>query len=77
MWINWVAWYTISKSKTERGLEVKNYEVFNDALLSKWAWKILTEDDLIWYKVLSFKFDDPIYSMNNSKSYIWWGDIRI
>ncbi|XP_058756083.1 uncharacterized protein LOC131629310 [Vicia villosa] len=34
--INWVCWYTVCKTREEGGLGVKNVEIMNVALLSKW-----------------------------------------
>lgn len=38
--IHWVSWDTVCKTREEGGLWVKNEEVMNVVLLSKWKWRI-------------------------------------
>ena len=40
------------KSKDQGGLGVKNLREQNIALLGKWLWKALSENDLDWVKLL-------------------------
>lgn len=54
--INWVIWSTIFKSKKQGGLEVKKCEKFNLVLLSKWKWRVLSEPNSFWFKILSFRY---------------------
>lgn len=43
--IAWVKWERVCKSKKECGLGVKNLEWLNSALLAKWKWRILNEEN--------------------------------
>ncbi|XP_058746459.1 uncharacterized protein LOC131619374 [Vicia villosa] len=45
--INWVCWDTVCKSREEGGLGVKNVEIMNVALISKWKWRILTDKEAV------------------------------
>lgn len=54
----WVAWDKICKPKEEGGLGVKNIELFNVALLAKWKWRILSEEDAPWWDLLSHRYGD-------------------
>lgn len=54
----WIACSKICCSKKEGGLGIKNWELFNTALLSKWKWMMLVEDDSSWKGLLLFKYGD-------------------
>lgn len=41
----WVAWDKVFKFKEKGGLGVKNIELFNIALLAKWKWRILSDEE--------------------------------
>lgn len=40
------------------GLGVKNLELFNLSLQSKWKWRCLTEKNVVWNKLLSCRYGD-------------------
>lgn len=79
-----MAWYTICLSKAERGLDIKNYDLFNKALMSKRGWRILSEGDSLWPNTPNFRYGDIenvirdfSFSEISSKSSLWWRDLRI
>lgn len=39
----WIGWSKICLPKESGGLGIKNMEIFNVALLSKWKWRVLTD----------------------------------
>jgi hypothetical protein len=80
--INWVKWDTICKPKHLGGLGVRDARVVNISLLSKWRWRLLSEDNSMWQKVIKRKYGElacgtvvigeeckPWFSSN------WWRDI--
>jgi hypothetical protein len=78
----WIKWDQICLSKAQGGLGVKNLALFNKALLCKWKWRFLTEDDALWAALLRFRYGHlPSIVLtgntlsNNAKSSIWWRDI--
>ncbi|XP_056852238.1 uncharacterized protein LOC130508709 [Raphanus sativus] len=54
--MSWVAWDTITKPKSEGGLGVRDIQIFNQALLAKQAWRILTKPDCLLARVLRGKY---------------------
>lgn len=46
------------KPKIEGGLEIKNLELFNLTLLSKWRWRILKEPNSLWLEVLMNRYGE-------------------
>lgn len=50
--IHWVAWSKICMDKNEGGLGLKNLKAFNFSLLDKWLWRLGTEGEGLWAKVL-------------------------
>lgn len=70
--IAWVSWDLACKTNDEGGLGIKDWGRFNKALLGKWRWRILTERESLWHKVLNAKYK----SLNTSKPSIWWHDLQ-
>jgi hypothetical protein len=51
-----VKWDQICSPKDKGGLGVKNLELFNMALLSKWKCRFLCDDDAMWAALLRFRY---------------------
>ncbi|CAK8543596.1 unnamed protein product [Lathyrus sativus] len=56
---------------------------FSVALLSKSNWRVLSEKDLMWSKLLSFRYGDTKAKIisafepaNQRKDSLWWKDVR-
>lgn len=80
--IVWVSWLDICKGRDKRGLGVKHMGHFNRAMLSKWIWRFLVEDEAIWWGILKVRYGDirrrlwGCQSHNPlSKESNWWKDI--
>lgn len=52
----WVAWDTLTKSKPVGGLGLRDVQLFNQALLAKLAWRIITAPDCLLSRVLKGKY---------------------
>ncbi|XP_058725811.1 uncharacterized protein LOC131597115 [Vicia villosa] len=80
--IHWVKWKYVCRPKEKGGLGVRDVEEVNKALLLKWKWRILKEDNAIWSKFFSLRYPCPKLKlqvpngdMNRSDDSIWWRDI--
>ncbi|GAU42670.1 hypothetical protein TSUD_106440 [Trifolium subterraneum] len=78
----WVKWDQICLPKESGGLGVKNLELFNLALLSKWKWRLLSDGDAIWADLLRFRYGHlPTQilgrdtHLTGAKHSIWWKDV--
>ncbi|CAK8568710.1 unnamed protein product [Lathyrus sativus] len=52
----WVSWFSVCKTKEHGGLGIKDISLFNRALLSKWLWRLIHEQDAIWKPLLVLKY---------------------
>lgn len=52
----WVAWDKFTKPKAGGGLGLKDIQLFNQALLAKQAWRILTNPECLLARVLLGKY---------------------
>jgi hypothetical protein len=80
--ICWVKWDQICLPKDKGGLGVKNLELFNLSLLSKWKWRLLSDEEASWTDLLRFRYGHfptlllgGATSNNRNKESIWWTDI--
>lgn len=63
--IPWVKWSDVCKSRDKSGLGVKNLALFNLSLLAKWRWRLLTDKDALWCKVLKAKYREALCNNPN------------
>ncbi|XP_058760864.1 uncharacterized protein LOC131634228 [Vicia villosa] len=70
------------KPKEKGGLGVRDVAEVNKALLLKWKWRILREDNAIWSRFISLRYHCPKLKMQASNGdmsrnddSIWWRDI--
>ncbi|GAU22230.1 hypothetical protein TSUD_227660 [Trifolium subterraneum] len=76
------SWDQICLPKELGGLGVKNLDLFNVALLNKWKWRFLTDNDALWADLLRFRYGHlPTLVIGGSpiplgaKYSTWWKDI--
>nr|GEZ08698.1 RNA-directed DNA polymerase, eukaryota [Tanacetum cinerariifolium] len=51
--IAWVKWHTVLASKQYGGLGLSSFFALNRGLLAKWVWRFLSQDNSLWYRVIS------------------------
>ncbi|XP_010419407.1 PREDICTED: uncharacterized protein LOC104705120 [Camelina sativa] len=75
--ISWVAWSKLTKVKKEGGLGFRDIPNFNDALLAKSIWRILTRPNSLLARVLLGKYCNSTSFLEcnapNSASHGWRG----
>ena len=75
--ISWVSWEKVCKSQEEGGLGVKNIRKFNRALLAKWKWRLMSEENGKWKQILLSKYGSGVGTNQGSGSQNswWWSDL--
>jgi hypothetical protein len=80
--ICWIKWDHICLPREKGGLGVKNLELFNLSLLSKWKWRLLSDEEASWTELLRFRYGSVpslllggVHGTNRHKESIWWKDI--
>ncbi|GJV11275.1 hypothetical protein Tco_1352816 [Tanacetum coccineum] len=69
--ISWIAWDKVLASKKKGGLGVSSYFALNRALLLKWVWRFVLQDDSLWFRVIQAVHGDKIDSHSVRKVSIW------
>lgn len=67
--INWVKWSDVCKPKDHGGLGIKDWRLFNMALLGKWQWRFLSEPDNLWCRVVEA-------NCNTCGESSWWKEVK-
>ncbi|GAU20609.1 hypothetical protein TSUD_33450 [Trifolium subterraneum] len=80
--ICWVKWDQICLPKAQGGLGVKNLCMFNVALLNKWKWRFVSENEALWTDFLRFRYGQlptqlvgEVTTPTGAKSSLWWRDL--
>ncbi|MCH80347.1 ribonuclease H protein [Trifolium medium] len=80
--ISWVKWEDLCKPKEEGGLGIRNLRVVNLSLLAKWRWRLLSEEDEVWKKVIFARYGEGAlgnanldFMVHGNSSSTWWGDL--
>ncbi|KAI3751226.1 hypothetical protein L2E82_22274 [Cichorium intybus] len=73
--IHWVAWDKVLASKSAGGLGVGSIRALNVAMIVKWWWRLKTEKDSLWGKVIvglhNLKNKPHSYLSNRNISGVW------
>ena len=60
------------------GLEIKNIELFNKALLAKWRWTMSMSKENLWCRIIRSKYgvwEEGRQHRLVGKEYWWWWDL--
>jgi hypothetical protein len=80
--ISWVKWEDVCKPKIVGGLGVRDLNVTNLSLLSKWRWKLLHPEEELWKTTVMAKYGGNVVGVPNlGEEHIsrggssWWRNI--
>ena len=67
-------WEMISRPKDQGGVGIINTRIMNDCLLVKWIWKIFSEPDDLWFKIIKAKYlgDGSFFDSKTKGSSQFW-----
>jgi len=75
--ISWVSWKVLCKPREEGGLGLRYIRMFNSALLAKWRWRLMVEEQGRWKDMLVSKYalsSEASHSPVKLQSW-WWRDL--
>ena len=77
--IHWKDWETLCRLKNLGGMGFKDLEKFNEAMLAKQVWRLLTNHTSLFYRVFSSKFfpnGSILDAKPSSGSYAWQSIVK-
>ena len=77
--IHWKDWETLCKLKTLGGMGFKDLEKFNEVMLAKQVWRLLTDHTSLFYRVFSSKYfpnGSILDAKPSSGSYAWQSIVK-
>jgi hypothetical protein len=72
---HWKSWEALTRPKNQGGLRFKDFCLFNQTLLARQAWRLLTKPDCMCAQVLKARYypngrlEDTVFAGNASS---WW-----
>ncbi|GKD46102.1 RNA-directed DNA polymerase, eukaryota [Tanacetum coccineum] len=74
--VTWVKWSKVLAAKKHGGLGVSSYYALNRALLFKWVWRFISQDNSLWFRFISSMHGSQIQKLSSYNSSIWNAIIR-
>nr|GEZ07468.1 RNA-directed DNA polymerase, eukaryota [Tanacetum cinerariifolium] len=74
--ISWVKWTKVLSEKKFGGLGVSSFFALNRALLFKWAWRFISDDNSLWSRVISAIHGPNLQVRSSAPRSLWCAIIR-
>nr|GEW33255.1 RNA-directed DNA polymerase, eukaryota, reverse transcriptase zinc-binding domain protein [Tanacetum cinerariifolium] len=74
--ITWVSWSKGLAAKEYGGLGVSSYYALNRALLFKWVWRFISQDNYLWFRVIFCIHSAQLSNVSSFHSSLWKNIIR-
>ncbi|GKB87372.1 RNA-directed DNA polymerase, eukaryota, partial [Tanacetum coccineum] len=74
--ITWVNWPKVLSAKKHGGLGVSSFFALNRALLVKWAWRFISNDNSLWYRVISAIHGPSVQVRSPTPCSPWYSIVR-
>ena len=77
--IPWVKWDVIFLPKIDGGLGIKDISKFNVALLGRWIWALVSDQQQLWARIITSKYGgwSEFQNGRDKGGYShWWRDLR-
>nr|GEV32706.1 RNA-directed DNA polymerase, eukaryota [Tanacetum cinerariifolium] len=74
--ITWVAWDKVLAAKIKGGLGVSSFYALNRALLLKWFWRFVSQDGLLWFRVVQALYGSMIVNHSTHMASNWCSILR-
>ncbi|GJT17785.1 RNA-directed DNA polymerase, eukaryota, reverse transcriptase zinc-binding domain protein [Tanacetum coccineum] len=74
--IAWVKWSKVLAAKKHGGLGVSIYYALNRALLIKWVWRFISQDNSLWFRLITSIHGSHIQNLSSYNSSTWNAIIR-
>nr|GFB62421.1 hypothetical protein [Tanacetum cinerariifolium] len=74
--ITWIKWTKVLAAKHTGGLEVSSFFALIRALLFKWVWRFISQDNSLWYRFISAVHGSRLHSRSSHWSSTWCNILR-
>lgn len=65
----------MSSRGKRKGFGIKDISLFNNALLAKWKWRMMSGHGGLWYHVIKSKYggwQNLVRRGGGQKAFVWW-----
>ncbi|GJT61613.1 RNA-directed DNA polymerase, eukaryota [Tanacetum coccineum] len=74
--VTWIKWSKVLSAKKQGGLGVSSFYALNRALLFKWVWRCISQDNSLWFRVISAIHGSKFQDLSSVSSSSWNAIVR-
>ncbi|RVW42672.1 putative ribonuclease H protein [Vitis vinifera] len=71
--VHLINWEVVCTQKEKGGLGIRKIDLLNKALLSKWIWRLASEKDNLWKKVIGVKYGQEGFGWRTKEAHRTFG----